>query len=188
MGGTVTMALNVAAFPTISICRSSARFSRRHGRGWRGGGVCRRRRHRFGAEGCLSVTGMVHPAKVWTKADARPGECAAHQAARLRVLTTAAQRAVSGHRFVPAVQTMRRLILTTQHRCRPHDSAATDVTGFGLPGTPPRSPSAAPVSKSTSRHFRLPGARPARRRCEGRRTDATAAHPRRRTLDLMRIR
>lgn len=140
MGGTVTMALNVAAFPDDldlsilgEIFRGGMDAVGEAGGVIAGGHTVTDAEPKYG----LSVTGMVHPAKIWTKAGARPGDVLLlTKPLGSGVLTTAARAGRIGPPdLAPAVQTMRRLNLYARNIAVDHTiHAATDVTGFGLAG------------------------------------------------------
>ncbi len=140
MGGTVTMALNVAAFPDDldlailgEIFRGGMDAVGEAGGVIAGGHTVTDAEPKYG----LSVTGMVHPARIWTKAGAKPGDILLlTKPLGSGVLTTAARaERIGPSGLAPAIATMRRLNLHARNIAVDHAiHAATDVTGFGLAG------------------------------------------------------
>jgi selenide,water dikinase len=140
MGGTVSIALNVAAFPDGldlailgEIFRGGMDAVAEAGAVIAGGHTVTDDEPKYG----LSVTGMVHPDRIWTKAGARPGDVLLlTKPLGSGVLTTAARAGRIGRdQLEPAVATMRRLNLYARDVAVGHDiHAATDITGFGLAG------------------------------------------------------
>jgi selenide,water dikinase len=140
MGGTVTMALNVAAFPADldvailgEIFRGGLDAVTEAGGVIAGGHTVTDDEPKYG----LSVTGAIHPDRIWTKAGARPGDVLLlTKPLGSGVLTTAAkQERIDRAGLEPAIATMRRLNLYARNIAVDHEiHAATDVTGFGLAG------------------------------------------------------
>ncbi len=140
MGGTVTMALNVAAFPDDldlailgEIFRGGMDAVGEAGAVIAGGHTVTDDEPKYG----LSVTGMVHPNRMWTKGGAKPGDVLLlTKPLGSGVLTTAARAERIGRaELKPAIATMRRLNLYARNIAVDHNiHAATDVTGFGLAG------------------------------------------------------
>jgi selenide,water dikinase len=140
MGGTVTMALNVAAFPDDldmeilgEIFRGGMDAVGEAGGVIAGGHTVTDDEPKYG----LSVTGMVDPAKIWTKAGAQPGNVLLlTKPLGSGVLTTAARsERIGRNELEPAIATMRRLNLYARNIAVDHViHAATDITGFGLAG------------------------------------------------------
>jgi selenide,water dikinase len=140
MGGTVTMALNVAAFPDDldiailgEIFRGGVDAVTEAGGVIAGGHTVTDDEPKYG----LAVTGTVHPGRIWTKAGARPGDALLlTKPLGSGVLTTAARAERIGRAgLMPAIETMRRLNLYARNIAVDHEiHAATDVTGFGLAG------------------------------------------------------
>jgi selenide,water dikinase len=140
MGGTVTMALNVAAFPDTldlailgEIFRGGMDAVSEAGGVIAGGHTVTDDEPKYG----LSVTGLVHPGRIWTKAGARPGDALLlTKPIGSGVLTTAARAGRIGRaEMEPAIRTMRRLNLNARTIAIDHEiHAATDITGFGLAG------------------------------------------------------
>jgi len=138
MGGRVTLALNIAAFPERmpmavieAVFEAAAAVVAEAGGVVAGGHTIRSEEPIFG----LAVQGLVHPARIWTKAGARPGDALvlskplgtgillaggsdgdkAAAVARMRTLNQAAAGALAALGDGAA-------------------HAVTDVTGFGLLG------------------------------------------------------
>ena len=140
MGGTVTMGLNIAAFPddldlTIlsEIFRGGSDKMAEAGGIIAGGHTVTDDEPKYG----IAVTGMVHPERVWTKAGARPGDVLfLTKALGSGVLTTAAkQEQVTWDMLQPAIDQMMRLNLHARNLASEHEvHASTDITGFGLIG------------------------------------------------------
>jgi selenide,water dikinase len=140
MGGTVTMALNVAAFPDDldlgilgEIFRGGVDKVTEAGGVIAGGHTVTDAEPKYG----LSVTGMIHPDRVWTKAGAVPGDVLLlTKPLGSGVLTTAAkQDRIDRDGLAPAIETMLRLNLHARNIAVNHEiHAATDITGFGLAG------------------------------------------------------
>jgi selenide,water dikinase len=140
MGGTVTMALNVAAFPDDldlgilgEIFRGGVDKVTEAGGVIAGGHTVTDAEPKYG----LSVTGMIHPDRVWTKAGAVPGDVLLlTKPLGSGVLTTAAkQDRIDRDGLAPAIATMLRLNLHARNIAVNHEiHAATDITGFGLAG------------------------------------------------------
>ncbi len=85
----------------------------------------------------LSVTGVVHPDRIWRNAGARPGDALVlSKALGTGVLTTARKRdRIDEVALAPAVASMLRLNRTAAACARAFSvSAATDITGNGLAG------------------------------------------------------
>ena len=140
MGGTVTMGLNVAAFPDnldldilSEIFRGGSDKMREAGGVIAGGHTVTDAEPKYG----ISVTGMIHPDRIWTKAGARPGDVLfLTKPLGTGVLTTAAkQQKITREMLQPAIEQMMRLNLYARNIGVEHGlHASTDVTGFGLIG------------------------------------------------------
>ncbi len=140
MGGEVLFALNIVGFPDdlsgdilTEILRGAASKVEEAGGVIAGGHTVVDQEPKFG----LSVSGKVHPDRVWRKSGARPGD--------LLILTKAIGTGVvstaikNGRASVAAADTsiasMLRLNRTAMHLGLAVDvHACTDVTGFGLLG------------------------------------------------------
>lgn len=140
MGGTVTMGLNIAAFPDdldlailSEIFRGGSDKMNEAGGVIAGGHTVTDTEPKYG----IAVTGMVHPGRVWTKAGARAGDVLfLTKPLGSGVLTTAAkQDKISRETLEPAVRQMMRLNLHARNLAIEHPvHASTDITGFGLAG------------------------------------------------------
>lgn len=87
----------------------------------------------------LSVTGYVHPARVWTNTGAKPGDLLILTKPIGTGVSTAALKrgAVTEAGIVDATESMARLNNVIDHLSSDHLApihAATDITGFGLSG------------------------------------------------------
>ena len=140
MGGEVTLALNIAAFPedmdseTIaSILRGGADKVREAGGIVGGGHTIIDAEPKFG----LAVVGLVRPDQVLMKSAAQPGEVVfLTKALGTGIVTTAAmQDEASPEHLQTAVESMTRLNRHALHLAREAGARAlTDVTGFSLLG------------------------------------------------------
>ncbi len=140
MGGEVRLALNLCGFPEDlplevgqEILRGGADKVAEAGGVLAGGHTVTDPELKYG----LSVMGLVHPAKLWTKAGARPGDRLVLTKPLGTGLTTTAlkRRLVDSARIADSIESMKRLnrqaaALLAGHRVR----ACTDVTGFSLLG------------------------------------------------------
>jgi selenide,water dikinase len=137
MGGTVILALNIAAFPdrlpveVVEVIMAAAAATVAEAGGVVAGGhTIRADEPIFG----LAVQGLVHPDRVWTKGGARPGDVLTLS----KPIGTGIVLAGGGEEDkATAIASMRRLNLDVADHLRalreaPH--AVTDVTGFGLLG------------------------------------------------------
>jgi selenide,water dikinase len=140
MGGEVTLALNVAAFPegmaheTIAqVLLGAADKVSEAGGIISGGHTIIDDEPKFG----LCVLGLVHPERVVTKGGARPGDVLyLTKPLGTGIITTAAKlrKADPGH-LQTAIDSMTRLNRHASHLAREVGaSALTDVTGFGILG------------------------------------------------------
>ncbi len=140
MGGEVTLALNIAAFPedmdseTIaSILRGGADKVREAGGIVAGGHTIIDAEPKFG----LAVVGLVRPDQVLMKSAAQPGEVVfLTKALGTGIVATAAmQDEASPENLQAAVESMKRLSRHAAHLAREAGAGAlTDVTGFSLLG------------------------------------------------------
>jgi selenide,water dikinase len=140
MGGQVVLALNISAFPpdlpleiTSEILRGGAEKVAEAGGVLAGGHTIDDEEPKYG----LSVMGVVHPDRVWTKAAARPGDALVlTKPLGVGIITTAlkGQKADPAH-VAAAVDSMKKL---NREAARLVGSvgvrAVTDVTGFALLG------------------------------------------------------
>jgi len=140
MGGEVLFALNIAAFPpdmdpslVTEILRGGADKVIEAGGVIAGGHTIQDKEPKYG----LAVTGLVHPARIFTKGGARPGDrLVLSKPLGTGTISTALKRDIAHPDHVAAmIESMKRL-----NRCAAVAGqvagvrAATDITGFGLLG------------------------------------------------------
>lgn len=140
MGGTPFLALNVAALPPDlpaemgrEILRGGAEKAREAGVVIAGGHTIQDKEPKYG----LVALGFVHPARILTKAGARPGDqLVLSKPLGFGVTTTALKRDLADPTDVSeAVGWMKRLNKTAGELALKHGvRAATDVTGYSLLG------------------------------------------------------
>jgi selenide, water dikinase len=140
MGGEVLMALAVAAFPddlpldvVRAVFEGAAAKVAEAGGAIVGGHTLTDREPKYG----LSVTGMVHPQKMFTKGGARVGDALLlTKAIGAGVITTALKGGQSQPEYVEAATTSMLSLnrLAAQLLSRAGVKGCTDVTGFGLLG------------------------------------------------------
>jgi len=140
MGGEVLFALNVAAFPKWldrqivgQILRGGAEKVREAGAVIAGGHTIDDEEPKYG----LTVTGIVHPDRILTKGGAIPGDALVlTKPIGSGMITTALRGGVADETHVEAaVQNMLRLNRAAAQAAQAAGvHAATDVTGFSLPG------------------------------------------------------
>ncbi len=140
MGGEVTLALNIAAFPedmapeTIAaILRGGADKVNEAGGVLAGGHTIIDAEPKYG----LCVLGLVHPQRVLTKAGARPGDILyLTKPLGTGIVTTAAMRdRATPEHLQAAIESMTRLNRHPSHIVREVQAhALTDVTGYSLLG------------------------------------------------------
>lgn len=140
MGGEVTMGLNIAAFPDdldiailSEIFRGGSDKMHEAGGVIAGGHTVTDNEPKYG----ISVTGRIHPDRIWTKSGAQAGDTLfLTKPLGSGVLTTAAKQQKIGRALLqPAVDQM--MLLNMQARdiaIKYQVNAATDITGFGLIG------------------------------------------------------
>jgi selenide,water dikinase len=140
MGGEVVLALNISAFPsdlpleiTSEILRGGAEKVAEAGGVLAGGHTIDDDEPKYG----LSVMGIVHPDRVWTKAGARPGDTLVlTKPLGVGIITTA----LKGQKTDPAqveaaVASMKKLNRQAAHILQSIGvRAVTDITGFALLG------------------------------------------------------
>jgi selenide,water dikinase len=140
MGGEVVLALNISAFPSdlpldviSEILRGGAEKVAEAGGILAGGHTLDDEEPKYG----LSVMGIVHPERVWTKAAARPGDVLVlTKPLGVGIITTVLKRDVAapGH-IAAAVESMKKLNReAAQIMQQVGVHAVTDVTGFALLG------------------------------------------------------
>jgi selenide,water dikinase len=140
MGGEVVLALNISAFPpdlppklASEILRGGAEKVAEAGGVLAGGHTLDDDEPKYG----LSVMGIVHPDRVWTKAAARPGDALVlTKPLGVGIITTAFKGDVADPVHVAAaVESMKRLNRHAMRLIQRVDvRAATDITGFALLG------------------------------------------------------
>lgn len=140
MGGEVVMALNIAAFPEdlppgvqTAILAGAAEKVAEAGGVIAGGHTIWDPEPKFG----LSVMGLVHPARILSKAGLRPGDILylTKPIGTGTILSAAKQGKADQAWVAGASDSMLRLSRHASHLAREAGlSAATDVTGFGLVG------------------------------------------------------
>jgi len=140
MGGEVVLALNICGFPpdlpleiTREILRGGAEKVAEAGGVLAGGHTIDDEEPKYG----LSVMGMVHPDRVWTKAAARPGDVLVlTKPLGVGIITTALKgdQADPAH-VAGAVESMKMLNREAAELIRQVGvQAVTDITGFALLG------------------------------------------------------
>jgi selenide,water dikinase len=137
MGGRVTLALNISAFPerlpaeaVAAILSAAAAVVAEAGGVVAGGHTIRSEEPIFG----LAVQGLVHPDRIWTKAGARPGDVLALSKP---IGTGIVLAGGSDDAKAAAIARMRMLNRAAAESLSDDDGgphAVTDVTGFGLFG------------------------------------------------------
>ena len=141
MGGEVTFALNVGAFPErmdpaiiTEILRGGAEKVLEAGAVIVGGHTVTDDEPKYG----LAVTGLVHPDRYFTKAGAQPGDALVlTKPLGTGTISTALKRQVAEPTHVAAmIESMTRLNRAASQAAQRVGSvkAATDITGFGLLG------------------------------------------------------
>jgi selenide,water dikinase len=141
MGGEVTFALNVGAFPAdmdpeiiTEILRGGAEKVLEAGAVIAGGHTVTDDEPKYG----LAVTGLVHPERYFTKGGARPGDVLIlTKPLGTGTISTALKRDIADPAHVAAmVESMKRLNRSAAQGAQAVGviKAATDITGFGLLG------------------------------------------------------
>jgi selenide,water dikinase len=140
MGGEVALALNICGFPddlpteiTFDILRGGADKVAEAGAILVGGHTVRDNEPKYG----LSVMGVIHPARVLTKAGARPGDAIIlTKPLGVGIITTALKRQIAESDHVAgAVTSMKRLNRAAAQLLQTVGvHACTDVTGFAILG------------------------------------------------------
>ena len=140
MGGEVVMALNISGFPADlpsdivgDILRGGAEKVAEAGGALAGGHTIDAKEPTYG----LSVMGLIHPERIWTKGGARPGDVLVlTKPLGVGIITTALKGEVADPSHVKAaVESMKKLnrdAARLVHRVAVH--ACTDITGFALLG------------------------------------------------------
>lgn len=140
MGGEVTLALNICCFPADlpvevlqEILLGGAETVREAGGVIAGGHTVIDQELKYG----LSVTGLVDPRRILTKAGARPGDVLVLTKPLGTGITTTAlkSKSLNESEIAPSVASMKRLNRTAARLLRSvRTHACTDVTGFSLLG------------------------------------------------------
>lgn len=140
MGGQVSLALNIAAFPADmppdiigAILRGGAEKIAEAGGVLAGGHTTEDKEPKYG----LTVMGFIHPDRILTKADARPGDALVlTKPLGTGVITTALKRGTAEAEHVEAaVDSMKRLSRVAAALIQDVGvNASTDITGFGILG------------------------------------------------------
>ena len=140
MGGEVVLALNIAAFPEdlptevqTAILRGGAEKVREAGAVIAGGHTVWDNEPKYG----LSVLGLVHPGRLFSKAGLRPGDSLyLTKPIGTGTILSAQREGKAGRAWVEAATgSMLRLNRHASHLAREaRVHAATDITGFGLLG------------------------------------------------------
>jgi selenide,water dikinase len=137
MGGRVVMALNISAFPermpveTIgAILSAASEVVREAGGVVAGGHTIRSEEPIFG----LAVQGLVHPAKIFTKAGARPGDVLALSKPLGTGIVLAGGTPGQKAAAITRMRMLNRAASEALSEMGEAVHAVTDVTGYGLAG------------------------------------------------------
>jgi selenide,water dikinase len=140
MGGQVVLALNISAFPpdlppeiTTEILRGGAEKVAEAGGVLAGGHTIDDEEPKYG----LSVMGIVHPDRVWTKAAARPGDVLVlTKPLGVGIITTVLKADKAAPAYIAAaVESMKKLNREAARILQQVGvQAVTDITGFALLG------------------------------------------------------
>lgn len=137
MGGSVVMAINVAAFPEdfpreaiVSIFEAGARVVAEAGGAVAGGHTIRNPEPIYG----LAVQGVVHPDKIFRKAGARPGDVLLLSKPIGTGLTLACGTEADKRVAIDGMTTINRAAAEALRALDGAVHAVTDVTGYGLAG------------------------------------------------------
>jgi selenide,water dikinase len=140
MGGEVSLALNISAFPADlppavlgEILRGGAEKVAEAGGVLAGGHTTEDREPKYG----LAVMGLIHPDRVLTKGGARPGDgLVLTKPLGVGIITTALKRGLAESEHVAAaVESMKRLNRDAARFSQEIGvNACTDITGFGMLG------------------------------------------------------
>lgn len=135
MGGRVVLALNVAAFPerlppeaVAAVLLAAAAVVEEAGGVVAGGHTIRSEEPIFG----LAVQGLVHPGRVWSKADARVGDVLVLSKPLGTGIVLAGGDDGARQSAIAGMRMLNRAAAEALAEIGPH--AVTDVTGFGLLG------------------------------------------------------
>jgi selenide,water dikinase len=137
MGGRVLVALNISAFPErmpleaiAAILGAAARVVAEAGGMVAGGHTIRSEEPIFG----LAVQGLVHPARVWTKAGAQPGDILVLSKPLGTGIVLAGGAEDDKAAVIVSMRRLNRSAAETLSALDEAPHAVTDVTGFGLLG------------------------------------------------------
>jgi selenide,water dikinase len=137
MGGSVVMAINVAAFPEdfpreaiVAIFEAGARVVAEAGGAVAGGHTIRNPEPIYG----LAVQGVVHPDKIFRKAGAGPGDVLLLSKPIGTGLTLAAGTEADKAAAIAGMRSLNRSAAETLRALDGAVHAVTDVTGYGLAG------------------------------------------------------
>ena len=137
MGGSVVMAINVAAFPEhfpreaiVAIFEAGARVVAEAGGAVAGGHTIRNPEPIYG----LAVQGVVHPDKIFRKAGARAGDVLLLSKPIGTGLTLACGTGADQRVAIDGMTTLNRAAAETLRGLDGAVHAVTDVTGYGLAG------------------------------------------------------
>jgi selenide,water dikinase len=137
MGGRVAFALNISAFPEqmppeaiAAILEAAAAVVREAGGVVAGGHTIRAAEPIFG----LAVAGFVHPAGVWTKGGARPGDLLVLSKPVGTGILLAGDDEAGKAAAVAGMRQLNRAAARSLAALPGGPHAVTDVTGFGLAG------------------------------------------------------
>ena len=137
MGGSVVMAINVAAFPEdfpreaiVAIFEAGARVVAEAGGAVAGGHTIRNPEPIYG----LAVQGVVHPDKIFRKAGARPGDVLLLSKPIGTGLTLACGTEADKRVAIDGMTTINRAAAEALRALDGAVHAVTDVTGYGLAG------------------------------------------------------
>jgi len=137
MGGRVTLALNIAAFPERlpvvaieAIFAAAATTVAEAGGVVAGGHTIRSEEPIFG----LAVQGLVHPARVFTKGGGRPGDALVLSKPLGTGIVLAGGSPEHKEGAITGMRLLNRAASESLQALGPAVSAVTDVTGFGLLG------------------------------------------------------
>jgi selenide, water dikinase len=137
MGGRPVLALNVAAFPEAfpaeaiaEIFAAASVVVAEAGAVVAGGHTIRSEEPIFG----LAVQGLVHPARVWTKAGARPGDRLVLSKPIGSGIVLAGESDEHKRAAIVHMRTLNQAAAATLSALDDAPHAVTDVTGFGLLG------------------------------------------------------
>jgi selenide,water dikinase len=137
MGGSVVMAINVAAFPEdfpreaiVAIFEAGARVVAEAGGAVAGGHTIRNPEPIYG----LAVQGVVHPDKIFRKSGVRPGDVLLLSKPIGTGLTLAAGTDADKAVAIAGMRSINRTAAETLRAIDGAVHAVTDVTGYGLAG------------------------------------------------------